>query len=373
VTLPAGGSTDGGSTSTGSTSTGSTGGAGRVEVRDVAACPGHWYAAGGYQAPDGSTSPALWTSADAQTWTAVPIHPTSVYGPGQLLSAVACRGGDVAAVGSTAGGVHANPRTSTWISTVGGQLDEVPAAFELYGGPDAIGVGRVAAGPAGWLLTGTWRDANGQAGAAVWFAADGRGFRRIDADPALESDARGQTTALDATTGPDAPAGFTVVGSIRTPGSRTAARDPAVWTSPDGLSWRREGVPASAEDEALERAAPYGNGVLAVGERGNGFGAWLGTGSGWHATGRFGTFAGTGPPVVIGLAVGPSQHAYALVGDGTLYRLWASRDLASWTELKLPAAVPTGDQRLVDLAGAGGRLLVAVEDGRTSRLWTAAG
>ncbi|GIH13473.1 hypothetical protein [Rugosimonospora africana] len=372
-------------------------GSGRVEVRDVAACPGHWYAAGGYLLPDGSTRPALWTSSDAERWTAVPVRPTSVYGPAQLLSAVACRGAEVAAVGSTAGGVHANPRISTWISTGGGRLDEVPAAFELYGGPDAIGVGRIAAGPTGWLITGTWRDANGQAGAAVWFTPDGRDFRRVDADPALESDARGQTAVLDAVGGvlgqdsgpagtgsgfPGAAAtgpGFTAVGNVITPGSRTAARDPVVWTSPDGLSWRRETIPAGAEDEALERAARYGDGVLAVGERGHGFGAWLGTSGGWRAAGRFGTFAGTDLPIVTGLAVvtglaaGSAQRAYALAGDGTRYRLWASTDLASWTELTLPATVPAGDQRLVSLTGTGDRLLLAAEDGQATRLWTAAG
>jgi hypothetical protein len=358
-------------------------GAGRVEVRDVAACPGHWYAAGGYLLSDGSTRPALWTSTDAQRWASVPIRPSSVYGPTQLLSAVACRGGEVAAVGSTAGGAHANPRVSTWFSS-GGRLDEVPAPFELYGGPDAIGVGRIAAGPTGWLITGTWWDANRQPGAAVWFSPDGRSFRRVDADPALESDTRGLTTAVDAAggaVGPGAPLGngsaapgFTVVGNTITPGSRTAARDPVVWTSPDGLSWRRVSVPASAEDEAPERVVSYGGGVLAVGERGGGFGAWLGTGGRWRPVGRFGRFAGTDTaPLVTGLAVGAAQRAYALLGDGTRYRLWASADLASWTELALPATVPVGGQRLVSLTGTGGRLLLAAEDGSATRVWTAAG
>jgi hypothetical protein len=90
--------------------------------------------------------------------------------------------------------------------------------------------------------------------------------------------------------------------------------------------------------------------------------------------GRFGRFAGTGTaPLVTGLAVGAAQRAYALLGDGTRYRLWASADLASWTELALPATVPVGGQRLVSLTGTGGRLLLAAEDGSATRVWTAAG
>jgi hypothetical protein len=345
------------------------GGPGRAEVRDLAACSGHWYAAGGYLMPDASTRPALWTSPDARTWAQMPIRPKSFYGPGQLLSAVACRGDEVVAVGSTPGGAHGNPRISTWASG-GDGLNEVPAPFELYGGTDAIGTGRLTAGPTGWLITGTRRDANGQAGAAVWFSADGRTFRLVDADPALESDARGLTTALDAAAGAS---GFTAVGTVLTPGSRTGARDPAVWTSSDGLAWRRQPVPATPQDETLDRAVPYRDGVLAVGERESGFGAWFGAAGGWRATGRFGAFAGTNVPLVNGLAVGADQRAYAIAGDGTRYRLWASPDAVNWTELALPAAVPATGQNRVSLVGTGGQLLLVAEDGTSTRLWTAAG
>jgi hypothetical protein len=351
-------------------------GPGRPEVRDLAACGGHWYAAGGYLLPDGSTRPALWSSTDAQTWTPVPTAPVSFYGPIQLLSAVACRDDTAVALGGAAGGAHANLRVSSWLSTGGGPLDEIASPFELFNGNSAIGTGRITAGPAGWLITGSWQDANGRAGASVWFSADGRDFRLVDADPELESDARGQTTAADAVLGPaggSGTGGFTVVGSLITPGSRTIARDPVVWTSSDGLTWRRSATPATSQDEALERAVPYRDGVLALGERGNGFGAWLGTAGGWRAVGRFGGFTGTGLPVVAGLAVGASQRAYTIIGDGTRYRLWASSDLTRWTELALPATVTSGGQRRFSIAGAEGRLLLAAEDGSTTRLWTATG
>ena len=348
-------------------------GTGRPVVRDVAACPGgRWYAAGGYVTADGGTRPGLWTSADARAWSQVPLAPVSAYGPTQLLASVSCGGPAVAAIGSTSGGVHGNARVSTWAGAPGGSLTEQAAPFELFGGPDAIGVGKLAAtlpGAPGFLIVGAWRDANGQAGAAVWVSgADGRTFRLVNADSELESDARGATEAHDAVAGPG---GFTLVGSVGTPGSRVNARDPAVWTSTDGLTWQRAPVPAAAENEELQRVLAGPGGELAVGVRGDGFGAWRGsaTGDGWRAAGRFGSFAGGGPPAVTGLATGPAGDVYAVVGDGSRYRLWSSADGASWTERELPAAVPVGAQRTVVVAGAGGRLLLAADDGVSSRLW----
>ena len=349
-------------------------GTGRPVVRDVAACPGRWYAAGGYATGDGGTRPGLWTSVDARSWSAVPVAPVSVYGPTQLLTSVACDGTATVAIGSTSGGVHGNARVSTWAGPPGGTLTEQAAPFELFGGPDAIGVAGLAGtlpGAPGFLIVGAWRDANGQAGAAVWVSgADGRGFRLVDADSELESGAGGPTEARDAVAGPG---GFTLVGSVGTPGSRVSARDPAVWTSTDGLAWRLAPVPATAENEEPQRLLAGRGGELAVGVRGDGFGAWRGsaTGDGWRAVGRFGSFAGTGLPMVTGLATGPAGDSYAVVGDGDRYRLWSSTDGTSWTQRQLPTAVPVGDQRTVVVAGAGGRLLISAEDGVSSRLWTA--
>src|SRR5207244_9921878 len=70
-------------------------GTGRPEVAALAACPGHWYAAGAYRMPDGATTPALWSSTDGKAWQAVPVRPVSAYGPKHLLFSVACRGDTV--------------------------------------------------------------------------------------------------------------------------------------------------------------------------------------------------------------------------------------------------------------------------------------
>jgi hypothetical protein len=52
--------------------------------------------------------------------------------------------------------------------------------------------------------------------------------------------------------------------------------------------------------------------------------------------------------------------------------LWASADLASWSELALPATVPAWGAAAGQLTGTGGRLLLAAEDGTATRVWTAA-
>lgn len=339
---------------------------GAPEVRDVTGCPGHGYLAGGYRAADGSTVPALWSTVDGQTWTAVPTQPKSVYGPHHLLSTVACRGDTVVAVGSVPGGVHGNLRTNTWIGTGSGPLTEVPAAFELFGGPRQIGVGQLVAGTTGWLIGGARTDANGEAGAAVWFAGDGASFQLVDNDPALQSDAGAETVLTGVAPAPAG--GFVAVGSA-IPASDPATRRPLVWRSPDGLHWTRQAVPAGGGDADIEAVVPYRDGLLALGICGDGFGAWLGSASGWRAVARFGRLGGSALAQITGLAVG-SGTAYAVGSDGTRYRLWRSTDAGSWTELSMPAFVPAGGSSIARLANVNGQL-VLTSDGNGSHMWLA--
>ncbi len=342
-------------------------GSGRPEIEDVATCPGHWYAVGAYLAAGGETAPAAWTSADAgRTWTALATRPVSAYGPQHVLTAVACRDDAVVAVGGAPGGAHGNLRTGTWLSTGGGPLTEIPAGLDLFGGDAQIGVGRLAAGPPGWVLAGDRRAANGAPGAVVWTAPDGRSFRLVDADPALSSDARGQTEAQDVLSTGD---GFTLVGGVIVAGRKDAARDPAVWTSADGLRWTRVDVPAAPEDEELERVIGYGDGLLALGVRGAGFGAWRESAGAWRAVSRFGGFAGTSAARVTGLAGAPGGRVYATLVDGSAYQLWESADGTAWTRLAMPATVPAGAGHTVTLHGDGTHLLLAAD----ATLYLAAG
>jgi len=354
-------------------------GSGRPVVRDVTSCTGHGYLAGGYRAADGSTAPALWSTVDGQHWRAVPVQPKSAYGPRHLLSAVACRGDTVVAIGSAPGGVHGNPRTNTWVGHAGGPLTEVPAAFELFGGPRQIGVGRLVAGTTGWLIGGARTGVNGAAGAAVWSSPDGASFRLVDDEPALVSDARAQTVLTGVAPLPSG--GFVAVGSA-IPAGNPVTRQPLAWRSPDGLRWTREVVPGGGEDADVEVVTAYQDGLLALGIRGDGFGAWLGSAigvgspggpggpgsaGGWRAVARFGTLGGADLPQLTGLAT-RSSEAWVVGSDGIRYRLWHSSDPSTWTELPMPAQVPAGGGGLARLADLDSRLLLAT-DGADSHVW----
>lgn len=354
-------------------------GAGRILLGDLLGCAGRWYALGGRQATDGATQPAAWSSVDGLNWTEVPVRPVSPYGAEAVFRSAACSaGGGLAAVAAVAGGVHANPRTGTWHLTPGGALVEVSATFELYGGNRAVSVVRVGGTTSGggFVIAGDRVDANGLAGAAVWTSPDGVTFSLVDDDPALMSTPDAQTSAAAAV---GVAGGWLLAGSVQRHGAPAAARDPLAWWSPDGARWQREELPAvAAEDEAASRVVAWSGGVLAVGVRGTGFGAWLRepappagpTGPGWRAGGRFGRFAGAELPAVTGLAVAGTS-VYAAVCDGSGYALWVSPDGGGWRRVGVPATLAAGAQRRLIVAGDGGHLLLGMDDGATTRLWLA--
>lgn len=350
---------------------------GRAEVRDLTACAGHWYAAGALITPGGTTAPALWSSVDGLNWTALVTKPISAYGPTHVLNSVACDGRHVVAVGTSNGGAHGNPRTGTWISPVGSDtLTEVAAPFEQYGGPDAIGVGRISAGGAGWLIVGARIDANGTEGAAVWQSTDGHTFRLIDADTALESDSRGVTEADDALV---LAGGYLVVGAITPPASPGSARDPAAWYSTDGQQWQRLSLPATAGDDLLQRAVPVPGGILAIGTDPAGFSAWMAGAAGgdWRRVAQFGRNAGgaTVPAVTSLAAAGSPGTTFAVVSDSQTYQLWRASNGTGWTQVPLPvpvlaAPVITGP-RVVRVAANANRLVLVTDDGTVARMWYA--
>ncbi|MEE3917852.1 hypothetical protein V2I01_01525 [Micromonospora sp. BRA006-A] len=127
------------------------------------------------------------------TWSPIPVRAQTFYGRQHVLYAVACRDDGMAALGAKTGGVHGNPRTGTWVWGPGGPLREVPAAFELFGGPRAVSASRLAAGPGGWLVAG----ARGRRGGVV--VAGRRGFVLHEGVAELAGDGRGRTAAYDVT------------------------------------------------------------------------------------------------------------------------------------------------------------------------------
>ncbi|WP_144420377.1 hypothetical protein [Micromonospora haikouensis] len=389
---------------------------GRLLLRDAAACGGRWFVVGAVADAAGVTRPAAWSSpapasspaappSAASTapggagfaWSPLRLTPRTAYGAENVLTAVGCRDGRLAAVGAKSGGVHGNPRISTWRQLTDGSVVEVPAEFEVFGGPDAVNVGRIAGGPAGWVIAG-----NRGTGAAAWSSADAGEFRLVSGVPELASDAAGRTWAADVTA---TASGWVLVGSVRAPGR--PGGDPAVWTSPDGLGWRRQVFPAGDAPGDLQRVVRAGERLVAVGRRGDALAAWVrdaaavgdpsgaaagggqpvgpsGAGSatagpgaagpnaaGWRPGGALGPAAAGGSVQVAGLAaVDGGVLAVAVAAAGS--SAWFSADGGGWAPVRLPVALAAAPDRSVAVAGAGGEVLLLVDGGAEgARLWSA--
>lgn len=335
---------------------------GRLALRDVASCAGRWFVVGAVVDAAGVTHPAAWSSADAATWTALRPVPRSPYGVENVLTAAGCRDGRLGAVGGKSGGVHGNPRISTWRQVADGSLVEVPAEFEVFGGADAVNVGRIAGGPRGWLLSG-----NRATGAAAWVSPDGSEFRLVSAVPGLAADATGRPWVAD---GAATASGWLMVGSVLASG-RTGSRA-VVWTSADGSAWRRAVLPAGGADEDLQRVVRAGDRTVAVGRRGEGLGAWLGEGDAWRPGGGLGGAGTDRPGRVWGLAA-RGDGVWAVVAGSAERAGWFSADGVRWSPVALPVAVPAGSERTVAVTAAGEVALLLVDDGTRAGVWAARG
>ncbi|MFI9640020.1 hypothetical protein ACIG87_08120 [Micromonospora sp. NPDC051925] len=341
--------------------------AGRLLLRDAVSCAGRWFLVGGVVDAAGDTRPAAWSSTDGSSWSPVPIAARTFYGRQHVLYAAACapgpaggRGeGRVAALGAKNGGVHGNPRTGTWVRDDAGALREVPAAFELFGGPRAVSASRLAAGAGGWLIAGGRVD-----GAAVWTSPDAGGFTLAEGLPELAGDARGRTAAYDVVA---LPAGWLVVGSLLPAGG--TALTPLAWTSVDGRSWRRAELPTRGGRGRAERVTLLDGVPVAVGPVPDGFAVWRADdGSRWQRVGAFGA-AGPGVLSVVGLTVARGVLV-AVTGDGAGRSAWASSDGgASWRAVTVPLTVADGGDTAMAVAGGVDRLLLMADDGRGSRAW----
>jgi len=310
-------------------------------IADLGFCAGRWYAAGA-----ASGRPTAWTTTDFTAWTPVALTATTPYGKQGSFVSVACRGTDVAALGSATGGIHGNPRVSTWRSRPDGGWTEIEASGYLYGGQESGSVDRMIAGPDGWLIIGhRVSPTTHQRGAAVWFAADGATFQLVDDDPALRSSPQSFTTAYDAAAVGD---GWVLVGSA---GSAIDPM-PAAWASDDGMHWRKTTVEASRPG-AVERVVAYPrSGVLGVGD---GY-SWLATENAHDALDQIGRTC-DGPVASLAAA---DRTTVAVAGAA----LCASVDGINWREVRPPGVPPSGGALRV-VAG-GGRLVVT----SLSSLWT---
>lgn len=341
------------------------GSAGRTVVRDAVACGGGWWVVGAvfldHPTETRDTRPAAWFSADRETWRAVPVTMTTYWGRRAILGSVACSRGRVVAVGARAGGAHGNPRVTTFRPEGEGLVD-VRTTFVQYGGVSATNVGPVSGGDAGWMIAG-----NRTSGPGIWVTDDPRGFTRVEGEPGLTDDGDLESLAQAAGwTGSE----WVLVGA----GSRIGHRldqDPLAWTSPDGLAWTAQDVPAREGFEDLHRVVALDDRtVVAVGRSGDTFAAWLREDGTWSDAVAFGAISDDwrGTPYVASLARTP-LGLLATLSTGDHYELWRSEDGRAWTRVEVPLEPPTaGDHTLV--AAEGDELLLLGDAGDGGHVWS---
>jgi hypothetical protein len=336
-------------------------------VRDAVTCDGKWYVVGAVligdqNAADAASRPAAWTSDDGRSWRVMTMQASSFYGKLQTLRTAACKDGKVAAIGAKSGGAHGNPRISTFYQQGDNLIEVTNAAFTLYGGSEAVNVGRLSSGPKGFIIAG-----NRVTGAAAWLSADATVFRIVENSPGLASDPNLDTQAQDGYVGDG---GYVVVGGGLPKGK--IDHDPFAWTSPDGDHWTRVSVPRDDQYEDLQRVDKAGDKLVAVGLHGDTFGSWSSaTGAQWQVAGRFGSnlspLADVRSMAVAGTSVLVSAQ------DGKTYGLYTSADDGqTWRTVSMPpGAHPSGSEKGFAIAAGSGELVAAGDDGTTGRIWIA--
>lgn len=342
---------------------------GRLAVRDAVVCGDSWLLVGGVFMTSDRSRPAIWSSDDGATWTSLPVAPQDYWAKRSVLTSVACRDdGSPAAIGGKSGGAHGNPRVSSWYQREDGVFIDVVAGYTLYGGAEATNVSRIAGGPDGFLITG-----NRVSGAAVWTSADARGFELHDDVPELVSGSDRATLAIGQVHDGDR---WVVVGSASL--TDRLARVPMAWTSPDGLTWTDEEVPRTDEFNDLEQVTPVGDGLVALGLRGQAYGVWIRDAEGAWALGEaFGEVqtAGGSPAVssLVSLPAGDEdeRRLLATVADGASYQLWSSTAPGTWGRVSVPLEPEVGSERTLSVAARGGDVLLIADDGANGQVWLA--
>ena len=340
------------------------GAASRTVLRDAVECGEGWWVAGAVfldrPSETRDTRPALWFSPDREEWQPVPVDARTYWGRRAILNSIACSRDRIAVVGARSGGAHGNPRVTTfWLDD--DTLVDVRAVFTQYGGVSATNVGPIAGGPAGWLITG-----NRTSGPGVWVTDDPREFVRVEAEPGLTDDGDLESLAQGAGWAGEE---WVVVGA----GARTGRHldpDPLAWTSPDGLTWEPEEMPAADGAQDVHRVTLLDDGrLLAVGRSGDAYAAWVRDDDGWQDPVEFGRIADSwrGAPYVASLAT-TSAGVLATVSTGDHYELWHTGDGSAWQRVDVPLEPQTAGDHTMSVA-AGGEVLVVADAGDGGHVW----
>ena len=200
-----------------------------------------WLAGGATVDGRGVRTIQIWTSPTGPQgpWRRSTFSATSIDGPQDVVYSMAESEGISVAQGMRPSPLHGIPRPSMWRATDLNMASwsEAPAQREEFGGENVVSVGAVAAGPHGVALSGSWINSADRSSAAVWTSTDGVDWRRNDSDPAFAGIPPELPQASDIA---DAPPGLVLVGRAPAPTSGDpTAEHGAIWWSADGTRWVR--------------------------------------------------------------------------------------------------------------------------------------
>ena len=313
---------------------------------------------------------AVWTSADGLAWARVP-HDEAVFGGScpqntyglncsQAMYGVVAGGPGLVAVGYEADSPGMEENAAVWTSVDGLNWRRVPRDEAVFGGPDNQGMENVTAGGPGLVAVG-YDESGGDRDAAVWTSVDGLTWRRVPHDEAIFGGAGWQAMESVAAGGP----GLVAVGYD------ASDRGAAVWTSTDGVAW----TPVPYDDAVfgssrMESVAAAGPGLVAVGSDSSGGdpdgAVWTSAdGLSWiRVPPDEAVFGGPGWEEMYGVAaagLGVIAVGHERSGDDWNAVVWTSADGLTWTRARSDGGDFGGwyDQGMYAVA-AGGPGVVAV-------------
>jgi len=215
-----------------------------------------------------------WSSTNGTEWVRTP-RDFDVFSDGGGMYDVVASPHGVVAVGATEYWVDEEQtlltlRPSVWISPDGLEWvrawDGVETERDIaaYGQFDVQMQAVTVASDGSLVAVGSMLDDQGVAVAAVWTSGDGVTWDRVPHDPSIfGGDGESEFSMWDVVADTS---GFVAVGGER----RSGATHPALWTSPDGLSWNRVDLDSATADftGSFAGVASGSEGLVAVGPLG---------------------------------------------------------------------------------------------------------
>ena len=318
---------------------------------------------------------AIWEAATpGARWNLARMNPVPGRdGPFETVLNFARSGATPVAFGSRASPTEGYPRPSTWTRTEAG-WQEALAPRELFGGPNIVGFGGMAAGPHGVFIAGTWSDSHGHAEASVWKSPDGSEWARVS-DPSFEG-TQGETPIGEGVA--DNRNGVLMIATVEAPTPVSpGAEHGGAWYSQDGRHWNRLNQPM-ADHSTFGAVVPAGPGWLVAGT--------VGAGSNRRAAvWTLGSRPTLGEPRLLpGAATADSKLTAAWSSATRMYvagvaggrpALWsASLDRhglpRSWTRLHAPGFAFPDLQRVVGSSSADSTVIVLIGRNSSEVFWS---